>query len=298
MPDDRRSIVDLLEEGTPTFSFEFFPSKTDAGEEILWQTIRELEMLRPSFVSVTYGAGGSSRDRTVALTERIATETTLVTMAHLTAVNHSVAELRNIIGRYADAGIRNVLALRGDPPGDPQGEWVAHPEGLQHTRELVQLVRDSGEFCVGVAAFPDTHPRSSTFDSDVRHFVEKCQAGSSFAITQFFFQWENYVRLRDAAAAGDCVVPIIPGVMPITNVSQIERMTQLSGANFPANLTTRLRAVADDAAAVSEIGVEVATRLSERLLSEGAPGIHFITLNRSTAARAVWRNLAGANASV
>ncbi|MBK6887511.1 MAG: methylenetetrahydrofolate reductase [NAD(P)H] [Tetrasphaera sp.] len=274
----------------PTVSFEFFPPTTPAGAETLWTAIRRLEGVRPDFVSVTYGAGGTTQERTVAVTERIAHETTLTPLAHLTCVGASVAQLRSVIGQYAAAGVRNILALRGDPPRGGDGTWVAHPDGLSHAEDLVALVKKVGDFTVGVAAFPDVHPESPGFDHDVEVLVRKADAGAEFAVTQMVFDATTYLRLRDAVAARRDL-PITPGLMPVTNVRQIARMSELMGTPLPPAVVARLAAVQDDADAVRRVGVEIATELAQVMLAEGAPGLHFITMNHSTATLEVFDNL-------
>ncbi len=284
---DMTSVVERLNGGSPVFSVEFFPPRDDADEQILWRAIRELEALDPAFVSITYGAGGSSRDRTIRTTARVVQETTLVPMAHLTAVDHSVAELRNVIGWYAAVGLRNILAVRGDPPGDPNGEWVRHPEGLTYAEELVRLCRELGDFCVGVAAFPYGHPRSADVDTDTEHLVRKLRAGADFAIAQLFLDPDDFLRLRDRVAALGCDAPLLPGLMPLTTARTLAKSVELSGAPMPDAVARRLEPFADDAAGFRRAGIDLVTEMGERLLAEGVPGLHFYTFNRSKATREV-----------
>jgi len=291
------TVVELMSEGRHSWSFEFFPPKTDEGERQLWQTIRELEALAPTFVSVTYGAGGSTRDRTVRLTERIATETTLTPVGHLTCVGASRSELRNVIGAYVGSGVRNILALRGDPPGGPGAPWEPHPEGLHNADELVTLTRSLGDVCVGVAAFPDGHPESPDREADAVALARKADAGAEFAITQFFFEVSEYDDLVSRAARHGCSIPVIPGILPITNVTQLVRFAELSGTPIPDAVLRRLEPVKDDPDAVRSVGVEMATELCRDLIDRGAPGLHLYTLNRSTATLEIYRNLDLANRS-
>ena len=291
MPGGAATIRELLAAGDRSFSFEFFPPKDDAGEAVLWRAVRELEPLHPTFVSVTYGAGGSTRERTVRITGDIAAQSTLTPVGHLTCVDSPVAQLRGVVGAYADAGVHNVLALRGDPVGGVGQSWRARPDGLNHAEDLVRLVRSLGDFSVGVAAFPDGHPESPDRDADAVTLARKADAGADFAITQFFFDAGRYVDLVDRAARHGVTIPILPGIMPVTNVRQITRFAQLSGTPLPAEVAARLWAVEDDPAAVRQVGVQIAVELCQRLLDEGAPGLHFYTLNRSTATREVYAAL-------
>lgn len=277
------TVADRLAAPGRHFSLEFMPPRDDADEAALWLSVRQLESLAPAFVSVTYGAGGSRRDRTIRITGRMAQETTLLPVAHLTAVGHSVAELRHVIGSYAAVGVRNILALRGDPPGDPLAEWIAHPQGLHYASELVRLTRSLGDFCVGVAAFPERHPRSPDLDSDTRYFVEKIKAGADYGITQMLFSAADYVELRDRVAAAGADVPLLPGIMPVTSYQRLRRICELSGQRMPADLAEKLSDVQGDAVAGRAIGLEHAIEMSLELLVEGAPGLHFYTFNRSKA---------------
>jgi methylenetetrahydrofolate reductase (NADPH) len=281
------SVIERLRGDGPKFSIEFFPPRDPADEAVLWKAIRELEPYDPAYMSITYGAGGSSRDGTIRSIARVATETTLVPMAHLTAVNHSVAELRNVIGWYASVGVRNVLALRGDPPGDVYGDWIPHPEGLNYAEELVELVRELGDFCVGVSASTYGHPRSPDLETDTKYLVRKLRAGADFAIAQLFHDAEDFLRLRDRVAATGCDVPVLPGVMPLTTLRTLQTTIKLSGAPAPAKLLDRLEPLADDPKAFRAAGIDVITELCEKLIAEGVPNLHFYTFNRSKATREV-----------
>ena len=275
----------------PVFSVEFFPPRNEVEERVLWRAVRQLEPLDPAFVSITYGAGGSTRDRTVRTTARIAQETTLVPLAHLTAVDHSVAELRNVIGWYAAVGVRNVLAIRGDPPAGPSAEWIPHPYGIQYADQLVRLVRSLGPFCTGVAAFPTGHPRSPDLDIDTDNLVGKIRAGAEFAIAQLFFRAEDFLRLRDRMAARGCDVPVLPGMMPLTTPRTLYKTVELSGSPAPPEVADRLEPLSGDATAFRAAGMDLVTELCQRLLCEGVPGVHFYTFNRSTATREIVQRL-------
>jgi len=282
-------VSELLDTGKCSISFEFFPPKTDAGEVALWQALGELESLAPSFVSVTYGAGGTTRDRTVAITGKIARDTPLLPVGHLTCVGATVEQLQSVIEEYSAAGVRNILALRGDPAGGPGAPWEPIVGGLNYASELVDLVRQHDDFCVGVAAFPDPHPASGSATVDAQILLAKQQAGSSFAITQFFFESRNYFELVDRARAIGVTIPIIPGIMPVTNLAQIQRFAELSGADFPATVKAEFVGVPESA--VRDLGIEKASEMCRELLAGGAPGLHFYTLNRSTATREIYANL-------
>ncbi|MBI4898933.1 MAG: methylenetetrahydrofolate reductase [NAD(P)H] [Actinobacteria bacterium] len=285
------TVADLLSSGRTTYSFEFFPPRAREDAEKLWQTLAHLQPLGPDFVSVTYGANGSNRDRTLAITERLARESSLRTVGHLTCASQSRAELVAAIEAYRDSGVRHVLAIRGDMPGGPTQPWIRHPEGLANATELVRLVRETGDFCVGVGAFPDPHPQALDAALDARLLVEKAEAGASFAITQLFFRPESYLALVDRVRALGCDIPIIPGIMPITQIGQVTRFAEFSGAELPREVVSRLEAVADDPKAVREVGVDVATELSLAVLDGGAPGLHFYTQNRSLATRAIFQRV-------
>lgn len=280
-------IVDLFGRGAPVVSFEFFPPKTAEGVEGLYKTVQELRPCRPSFVSVTYGAGGSTRDRTIELVSRIQRELGITTMAHLTCVGSTRDEIAEVLERLHAGGIRNVLALRGDPPKG-ETEFRPVPGGFSHASELVAFVRARfPDFCIGAACYPEGHVENRDLDADLGHLVTKVSAGVDFLVSQLFFDNEDYRAFVRRARSAGIQVPIVPGLMPVTNVGQTERFTQMCGARIPQELFRRLKIVANDPSAVVATGVQWTVDQGRSLLRDGAPGLHFYTLNRSSATLAV-----------
>ena len=286
-----RSIAELIAGGQRSISFEFYPPKDDAGAEQLWKAISALEPYEPTFVSVTYGAGGSTRGTTVEITGRIARETSMTPMAHLTCVGHTRAELEAILDSYAEAGVHHVMALRGDAPDGPRAPWTPTEGGLTYASDLVDLVRSRGDFRIGVAAFPEGHPTAASLDHDADVLVAKARAGAEFAVTQMFFRADDYFGLVARVRDRGVDLPILPGIMPILNLAAIRRQGELIGADVPADVVERISAHDGDADAVRSAGIELAAELCEELLDGGAPGLHFYTLNRSKATLEIFERL-------
>lgn len=283
-------IGETVRGGGRSFSFEFFPPKDEAGEAQLWSAIETLEPYAPTFVSVTYGAGGSTRDKTVRVTERIARETSLLPMAHLTCVGHTVAEIEAILDEYDAAGVRTVMALRGDPAEGPRAEWTPTVGGFTHAVELVELAAARG-FEIGVAAFPEGHPSAESLDHDADVLVTKARAGAAFAVTQMFFRASDYFGLVERVRARGVDIPILPGIMPILNLAAIQRQGELIGTSVPADVVDRIARFDGDPEKVRAEGIAAAAELCEELLEGGAPGLHFYTLNRSKATLEIFEKL-------
>jgi methylenetetrahydrofolate reductase (NADPH) len=287
-------IDTILDEQRPVFSFEFFPPKTDEGQAVLETALSELKEDQPEYVSVTYGAGGTTRNRTLEITKWLKQDLGIEAMAHLSCVGESKQRVAEILEELADAGIENVLALRGDPPRG-ETEWQPHPEGLHYSVELIELIRSRFDMSVGAACFPEVHPEAPDLDTDLHYAKQKVEAGASFLITQLFFDNELYFEFVEAARSAGIGVPIIPGIMPVTNLNQIKTITGMCGATIPAELERELDGRAGDPEAVAELGVAYATLQCSDLLARGAPGIHFYTLNRSPATRAILAALRAAH---
>jgi methylenetetrahydrofolate reductase (NADPH) len=276
----------ILDDRQPVFSFEFFPPKTPEGEQNLRNALEDLKEDEPSYVSVTYGAGGSTRDKTVEIVKSIKQDYGIEAMAHLSLVGQSVDGLRRQLDEIAEAGIENVLALRGDPPAG-ETEWIAHPDGLHYSIELIELIKSDYDFCVGAACFPEVHPDAPSPEEDLRYLKRKVDAGASFLITQLFFDNQDYFSFVESARDAGIEVPIIPGIWPVTNYTQIKRIADLCKSRFPERFERELQERKDDLHAVTDLGVAYATLQCIELLAKGVPGIHFYTLNRSPATRAI-----------
>lgn len=287
-------ISDALSTQRPFFSFEFFPPRDDDGSRQLFGTIADLAPLRPSFVSITYGAGGSTRARTVALAKKIQQEIGLTVVAHVTCVGATRSELRSLFDDLARAGIENVLALRGDPPAGASFEVTAG--GFAHASELVAMLRRNYDFCIGAACYPEKHPEARTLEEDLQNLKTKVDAGADFLVSQLFFDNAHYFEFARRAKAAGIDRPILPGLMPITNFGQIRRFVAMCGATIPPKLSVEMEARRDDHKAVEDLGVAYASMQSLELLHAGVPGIHFYTLNRSPATRAIVSSLLAASA--
>ncbi|MEY4379936.1 MAG: methylenetetrahydrofolate reductase [Actinomycetota bacterium] len=274
-----------------SFSIEFFPPKDQLGEERLWHALQQFDSLKPDFVSVTYGAGGSTRDRTINIASQITKKTGIPTIAHLTCVGSTKNELLEILQKYKAAGIKSILALRGDPTGGPEVEWVSTPDGLDHADELVTLAKTNTDFEVGVAAFPDLHPATKNLDTDIKVLLRKEKLGAEFATTQFFFGAHKWQRLVDELAKHGSSLPIYAGILPITNHNQLNRFAQLTGTEVPKDVADKFAQNQDDADYQRKLGIELATNLGAQLLKMGVPGLHFFTMNNSAATLEIARNL-------
>jgi methylenetetrahydrofolate reductase (NADPH) len=275
-----------------SFSLEFFPPKDLAGEERLWQVLAQLQPLQPDFVSVTYGAGGSTRDRTIRVTTEITDRTQIPTVAHLTCVGSTKSEILEVLNQYKKSGIKSILALRGDPQGGPKAEWKKIPTGLDHADELVELAMQIGGFKVGVAAFPDGHPASNfDLEKDIEVLLRKEQLGASFATTQFFFEFDKWQSLVDRLARHGSNLPIIAGLLPITNLKQLTRMVELSGVNIPGHVSKKFERAGDNLSEIKKIGIEIATELGSELLASKVPGLHFYTMNTAESTIVIAKNL-------
>jgi 5,10-methylenetetrahydrofolate reductase len=286
-----RSMRELIEGGEKSFSFEFFPPKDAAGEDQLWQAITELEPFGPTFVSVTYGAGGSSRDTTVRIVERIAKETSLLPVAHLTCVGHTTDEIASVLHDLTAAGVDHIMALRGDPPAGPGTPWTPTEGGVTYASELVRFIKETVDVRVGVAAFPEGHVDAPSLEADAQVLLAKQEAGAEFAVTEMVLRASDYVGLVERSRAIGVEIPIIPGIMPILNLRSMERMVELSRRSLPDEVAARLEPLREDPAALRAEGIAIATELCEALLDAGAPGLHFYTLNRSKATREIFARL-------
>ena len=286
-------ISEILKQVKRSISFEFFPPKTAEGEEALFRTIKELEFIHPTFVSITYGAGGTTRERTIRVVKKIHTQTNLTVMAHQTCIGHTRKEIIDILSQYKEIGVQNVLALRGDIPQGQEETFVFPPDGCRYANELVSLIRENFKdwFSIGVAAYPEGHPESPDLDTDIHYFKKKVEAGAEFAITQMFFDNRYFYNYIEKLQKEGIDIPVIPGIMPITNFKQIKKFADMCGATIPGELIQKLQAVADKPEEIEKIGIDYAIKQCEDLLKNGVKGLHFYTLNKSKATIEIYNRI-------